>query len=270
MRRLHVCRGTFAFDAPSQELLERDWTNVLFTRLPYPRMGSWVACDVRSGLPFAHGSFDMAYVNHVVEHLTLAEAAAFAAEVRRVLAPGGVIRVSTPDLEVAARRYLERLEDVTRAGSSQALRRHHWGTILLIDQLVRERSGGLLLEELRSPDAEELREQGGRVAGAWVSDAPPDRRPSPRSLRVLAYAVARRIRRARIGHDPRRTLEAHRWMWDRISLRGLLADAGFVESEPVAYDASRLPGWKDYDFDRSGNGAYDLEPSIYVEAKNPG
>jgi SAM-dependent methyltransferase len=268
VKRLHVCRGTFVYDTRAMALLERDWTNVLFSPLPYAPAGSWVARDMRSGLPFADGEFELAYANHVVEHLTPAEALAFAAELRRVVAPGGFVRVSAPDLEAAARRYIEELDEATRDDSPQARRRHHWATILLIDQMVRDRSGGLLLEELRSPDADELRERGGRVVDSWGSH-PLASQPGARSLRGTAYAVGRRLRSARLGRDPRRTLEAHRWMWDRITLPELLADAGFADCEAVTFDRSRLPGWEQYDFDRTGNGAYELEPSVYVEGRNP-
>jgi hypothetical protein len=268
MTRLHICRLTVMYDPSSQALLEQDWMNVLFTRLPRRPTRTWIACDVRAGLPFPDHAFEMAYVSHIVEHLSFSEARTFASELRRVVEPGGLVRVTTPDLETVARRYLERLDEAARAGTAQALRRHRWATIILIDQLVRERSGGLLLEALRAPDADELRAQASEVLGVWGPDAPTPPREVPRGFRELAYAVVRRIRRARLGGDPRRTLEAHRSMWDRIALAGLLAEAGFTECEQTAYDRSRLPGWERYDFDRS-SGEYQIEPSIYVEARNP-
>ncbi len=53
--------------------------------------------DVRQGLPFA----DVAsiYAEHFLEHLTLDEGLAFLAECRRALAPDGVLRLSTPNLD---------------------------------------------------------------------------------------------------------------------------------------------------------------------------
>ena len=44
--------------------------------------------------PFADGSFDAVVLNHVVEHL--GDIPATLAEVRRILAPGGVVWIATP------------------------------------------------------------------------------------------------------------------------------------------------------------------------------
>lgn len=61
--------------------------------------------DVRQGLPFPDGSASHVYHEHLIEHLDEQEGAAFLAECRRVLAPGGTLRVATPDLDYVVRRY---------------------------------------------------------------------------------------------------------------------------------------------------------------------
>lgn len=53
--------------------------------------------DVRQGLPFA--GVASIYAEHFLEHLTLDEGLAFLAECRRALAPDGVLRLSTPNLD---------------------------------------------------------------------------------------------------------------------------------------------------------------------------
>jgi SAM-dependent methyltransferase len=45
-------------------------------------------------LPFADGSFDVAWISEVLEHVT--DTARFLSEVRRVLAPGGRVLLTTP------------------------------------------------------------------------------------------------------------------------------------------------------------------------------
>jgi predicted SAM-dependent methyltransferase len=61
-------------------------------------MGSDLAWDLRRRLPFADGSAQAAFLEHVIEHFTLADALAVLEDCHRVLAPGGTIRVGVPDL----------------------------------------------------------------------------------------------------------------------------------------------------------------------------
>jgi SAM-dependent methyltransferase len=68
----------------------------LFTRL-----------DIGEPLPFADGSLDWVYAEHLIEHVTLPVAVGWLREVRRVLAPAGLLRLTTPDL----RLYIEGYRD---------------------------------------------------------------------------------------------------------------------------------------------------------------
>ena len=59
--------------------------------------------DSREPYPFEDASFDWAHAEHFIEHLELEEAIGWLTDVRRLLKPGGHVRLSTPDL----RRYIE-------------------------------------------------------------------------------------------------------------------------------------------------------------------
>lgn len=59
--------------------------------------------DVLKPLPFAAQSFNWVYAEHLIEHLTLEDGIRWLNQIRRILAPGGLLRLTTPDL----RRYLE-------------------------------------------------------------------------------------------------------------------------------------------------------------------
>jgi predicted SAM-dependent methyltransferase len=61
--------------------------------------------DTKYGLPFANDSVDFIYSSHFLEHLTRAQAQQVLDESRRTLRPGGVVRISVPDLEEAWRMY---------------------------------------------------------------------------------------------------------------------------------------------------------------------
>ncbi|MEM9703666.1 MAG: class I SAM-dependent methyltransferase, partial [Planctomycetota bacterium] len=57
-----------------------------------------LAHDLRDPLPFEDGAYDFVYHSHVLEHFRPADVPAFLSECRRVLRPGGVLRVVVPDL----------------------------------------------------------------------------------------------------------------------------------------------------------------------------
>jgi predicted SAM-dependent methyltransferase len=64
--------------------------------------------DLREPLPFESGSTEFIFNEHFIEHLTRADAVLFLRECRRVLAPAGVLRLSTPDLRFLMEQYLAR------------------------------------------------------------------------------------------------------------------------------------------------------------------
>jgi SAM-dependent methyltransferase len=57
-------------------------------------------------IPSADNSVDVVYSSHMFEHLDRREARAFLLEVRRVLRPGGVLRLAVPDLSRLVTKYL--------------------------------------------------------------------------------------------------------------------------------------------------------------------
>src|SRR5262249_51787858 len=63
--------------------------------------------DAREVVPVAPASFQWAYSEHFIEHLTLLEAVFWLKQVHRVLVPGGLLRISTPDLRKYVEGYLE-------------------------------------------------------------------------------------------------------------------------------------------------------------------
>jgi predicted SAM-dependent methyltransferase len=72
--------------------------------------------DVRKGLPYLDESTTHVYAQHFFEHLDRDEGVAFLRECRRVLVPGGVVRLSMPDLAEFVRMYskgeIDRFADV--------------------------------------------------------------------------------------------------------------------------------------------------------------
>jgi predicted SAM-dependent methyltransferase len=66
----------------------------------------FVELDAREPLPFEDDSVDWVCAEHFIEHLSLAEAIRWLTEVRRLLVPGGLVRLTTPDLRKYVESYL--------------------------------------------------------------------------------------------------------------------------------------------------------------------
>lgn len=69
-----------------------------------------VCADLSAGLPFRDQCADFMHSEDFIDQLTLEQAAGFLRECHRILKPGGVIRVLTPDVEQLADLYLHRPE----------------------------------------------------------------------------------------------------------------------------------------------------------------
>lgn len=282
--------------SPSSLVVYRDggvWIELNRKRLASVRLMQWrpdfIPVDPRServdllaGLPFESQSFDAIYGYHVLEHLDLHEGRRFLAECLRVLRPGGWLRVSTPDFVNHVRVYLECLDEARRRPDDLELRaRLEFTRVVLLDQRVRRRSGGRLLEQLRAARID--REFAMRIhglTGPWLLDiarripgGPPRSGSSWRSpVRSAISAIRRRLGLRRRPpwpqRDCRETRELEITHWDEVSLRRELAAAGFEEVWAFnTPESSRLPGWND--LDRCPDTGADIERSAIAEGRRP-
>lgn len=65
-----------------------------------------VHADVRQGLSYDGGTVAFVYSSHMIEHLARWQALELLRECRRVLKPGGVVRIATPDLAELVAAYV--------------------------------------------------------------------------------------------------------------------------------------------------------------------
>ena len=73
----------------------------------FPASRSVIFLDAKEPFPFRDNSFDYIHCEHMIEHIDFAEGKAMLRECFRVLKPAGTLRVSTPDLGVHLRLFLE-------------------------------------------------------------------------------------------------------------------------------------------------------------------
>jgi hypothetical protein len=63
--------------------------------------------DGTQRFPFRNGRFEWIIAEHFIEHISYHEAIAFLTEARRLLAPGGTLRLSTPDMAIYAAAFFD-------------------------------------------------------------------------------------------------------------------------------------------------------------------
>lgn len=143
------------------------WQNLDF----HPEPGA-IRCDLSKPLPYPDASVDLIFSEHFIEHLTREQGVALLKECRRVLKPGGAVRISTPDLDTLVDAYksrdLERYKSVGWLPGSAAKMMNEgmrsWGHLFLYCEMELIRAfqeagfGGLILRYGRGEsDRAELR-----------------------------------------------------------------------------------------------------------------
>jgi SAM-dependent methyltransferase len=245
-----------------------DWTNCDLV----PDGPDVIAVDITRGLPFDAATCDAVYASHVLEHVAVGEAHRFAAEIWRVLKPGGVVRLVVPDLEGIARAYLASLERAAHERSDESRQQHRWMTLELLDQLVRDSSGGLMRRWWSCdpvPAREFLIERIGEEAASGITavaaarDAAGELPLTPDAIFRPAAASPRAEVRFRASG------ERHRWMYDRVSLVSLLEGVGFRDVHPTVATTSRIRDFATACLDADEHGRPRKPDSLYVEGVKP-
>jgi len=229
--------------------------------------------DLRQGVPFPDATYDLVYHSTMLSMLRPSEALSFMRECRRVLKPGGVLRVVTEDLEQMCRVYLEKLE-AAYAGDKQSEKDYEWMILELYDQATRDSAGGQMARYLsEDPLPNEafiyarVGEQGRRMVSgarsraATVGQSSRAARSLPRRLRA---AVRKVILTAVLGADGLNAFEMGRFrqssgqvsyrMYDRYSLRQLFLNAGLSGISLRSPTESAYSCWNDLNLDVSSEG----------------
>ena len=264
------------------------WVNVDIN----PGDPSVTACDLSKPFPFPEGSFDVVYHSNVLEHIRREDAPAFMHECCRILKPHGILRVAVPDLEQICRLYLENLERACH-NDQAAPARYDWMLLEMLDQTVRERSGGGMLEYLRQnplPGEDFILERIGNegrgllhwirsqpAAAPAISLAPAEEKPRTlwERLKELMHPACKQqmdastaaeiaIGQFRLGG------EVHQWMYDRFSLARLMAATGFVSPQLMTPKTSRIPGWLDFHLEVGPDGDVHKPDSFVMEGLKAG
>lgn len=265
-----------------------DWINIdIAARGP-----EVIQHDLSRGIPLPDESCDVVYHAAVLEHLRCADALAFLIECRRVLKPGGTVRVGVPDTEKICQLYLSKLA-AAALGDEAAAHDYDWIMVELVDQIVREKRGGLMMDYLRQnplPNEtfvfERIGEEGRQLVVKFRLQAAPGRRPPPDFVQgvregflSLPGLIRRRILQWMLGAEGMRALEigrfrlggeVHQWAYDRFSLARLLRRAGFQDPRMQGPTSSAIAGWTGFHLDTTQDGKVIKPDLFFMEAVRPG
>lgn len=242
-----------------------------------------IAVNVQKGLPFADRTFDAVYHSHLLEHLNRRDALALLKEALRVMKPQAIMRVVTPDLETIVRLYLDKL-DGALINAPGAADDYQWMLLELLDQTLRNESGGEMGRYLKRPDLPNkafiLSRIGKEAEAFWNAGA--RKQTLLRTLASMKWSTlfsmlqnriaclmagviaGRRGRSACQTGFFRESGEVHAWMYDRYSLQKILEDAGFSNIKLCRADESAIPDFNSYELDTS-QGRIRKPDSLFVE-----
>ncbi len=243
--------------------------------------------DIRRGLPFESAYFDAVYHSHVLEHLTAEDGERFLYECLRVLRPGGVLRIVVPDLETIASLYLEKLRRVNEHHAA-TVADYCWMKLELLDQMVREQSGGRMGRYMTDPKIINSDFVRTRLGSEFARLLPnPQSTPNPQGQplksvhggwwRSLRTEVARTVVRLLLGRSAEKAFrtgifrdsgEVHRWMYDRFSLAQTCRKLGFIQFKICGPESSRIPEFRHYRLDTC-DGVVRKPDSLFVECIRP-
>jgi SAM-dependent methyltransferase len=253
-----------------------------------PQSADVIQADFSRSIPLETDSVDVVYHAAVIEHIRRSDAHAFLAECRRILRTNGVLRVGFPDLETIVRIYLEKLS-LALAGDADAKADYNWIMLELVDQMVREQSGGEMLAFLRQtsiPNEEfiigrigdegrhliDMLKKSGEATAVVDSVSP---RPRAK-LDSIGTKIRTRLARMLMRDDDLRALalgrfrlggEVHQWMYDRFSISELLNAAGFINADFHTARTSGIPGWANFYLDVTPDGRIVKPDLLFAEAR---
>ena len=251
-----------------------NWTNIDFSS---PLIGV-IETNILKGLNFSDNSFNVVYSAQFIEHLTLEQAESVLKEVNRVLKPGGVLRLVTPDLEELANSYLNALKTLKSRKSTFDINKYNWLRLEIFDQIVRDYSGGEQKPFLSNVNKQMHGYIDERIGHSFnpkinsknktqhfnVSDILSLLKKIPKKLLNLTSPLFE-TKYTKVGKF-RQSGEVHRYLHDIYSISNLLSKTSFSSTSRVNPYLSEIPDWQKYELDVVG-GKVDAPLSLYVEAK---
>lgn len=215
-----------------------------------------ISHDLSKKLPLEDGICNMVYHSHVLEHLRPADAQKLLSECHRVLQEKGILRVVVPDLEQKARAYIKSLEEATFNKSTANHEKHLWMIIEMLDQMVRTRVGGEMINFVRSGRASSfVSERIGSNEYDLIFSSPVANPVLKKRQGVFSFlhnsldSWARRrlqVTENQVSSIKFKELgENHLWMYDSVSLALAMEKVGFRDVKRQTAFSSYAKDWQE-------------------------
>jgi len=216
--------------------------------------------DLNKKLPFKDNTIDVVYSSHVLEHFSKDKAPVFLDECYRILRPEGIIRIVVPDLEQLMKNYIK-FFDEAKEGNKDSYEKYKWTMIELFDQMVRNYSGGEMLNYWKqNPMPQEefvIKRLGSEVTNALKSIRNNSKKDfSNENINLEAEEIGKF----------RTSGEIHQWMYDELSLGKLLEYAGFKDIKVMQSNESNIHNFNSYLLDIEKDGTTRKPDSLFMEA----
>jgi predicted SAM-dependent methyltransferase len=267
----------------------KDWVNIDFVS----NNENVIQHNLLTGVPIEDNEVGVVYHSHVLEHFSKDDGFRFMEECYRVLNKNGIIRIAVPDLEIIAKEYIRNLE-LALEGNVEAKSNYEWIKLELLDQTVRNESGGDMKNYLHQPIIvnesyvyERIGSEGKIIRESFLNKqvATKDEKQTRAKVSVLkslmkkVKGVIKKItvykQKSSLTEQESKALkigqfrlggEIHQWMYDRYSLSELLSQVGFTEIKVCSAFDSEIKNWESYQLDVI-NGEVRKPDSLFMEAK---
>jgi predicted SAM-dependent methyltransferase len=247
----------------------KDWINVNMNATGK----GVIASNLLEGIPFESNTFNVVYHSHLLEHLSKTDGINLIKECYRVLKPGGIIRIATPDLEQIIKNYTRYLHE-SLGDDKIAQFKYDFTMIELLDQCVRTFKGGQLGQLYKKgeyPDPEFVYQRTGfkpqinlKQRIFKFSSLLPSISFNLKDI-FLKLILGNEYRYYQLGKF-RLSGEVHQWLYDRFSLKRLLSPNKFKQIKVCKATESKIPKWNSYNLDTNPDGIVYKPDSIFIEA----
>ena len=170
-----------------------------------------------------------------------------------------------PDLEYNTKLYIESLKNVKLNDSVLNKEHYDWALLNLIDQFVRERSGGEMIKFLLRKDLQDDKFVTSTTAGAETQIIRNSHEIEQKKGRLSA--ILQVLKKIFIPENFSKSGERHKWAYDSYSIGRLLDDSGFFAITILDHESSAIDRFNYFHLDADTEGIVYKPNSLFVECK---